>query len=118
MLYCIGANELTEHADTLAGAIVDRLRIFSESNDSVQLTIALYPGERNTWVSVNPKLSDELFKVFDRGVSDGLYEIIAFRQEDADDLAGNYDAYYGSPSPLVPAFATKKKPVMIANYDV
>ena len=118
ILYCIGANELTEHADTLAGAIGDRLRIFSDSNDSVQLTIALYPGVRNIWISVDSKLSDEMFEVFDRGVSDGLYEIITFKQEDADDLAGNYDAYYGSPSPLVPAFVTKKKPVMIANYDI
>ena len=30
----------------------------------------------------------------------------------------NYDAYYGSPSPLVSTFITQQKAVMLANYDI
>ena len=33
-------------------------------------------------------------------------------------IVAEYDAYYGSPSPLVTIFSYNKKPVMIADYDI
>jgi len=45
-------------------------------------------------------------------------EIISITPIDSDDIAKNYDAYYESPSPIVPAFITQHKPVMLANYDI
>ena len=118
ILYCIGANELTEHEDIFARAVNDRLSIFAEAGESIRMTIVLYPGERSIWKAVNERLSERLFKVLDEGVSTDKYEIITFKPGEADDLAGYYDAYYGCPSPLVPAFVTGKKPVMISNYNV
>ena len=109
---------MTEHEDILARAVNDRLSIFREVGDSIRMTVTLYPGERSLWKEVNANLSERFFKVLDEGVSAGKYEIITFKPGDADDLVGYYDAYYGSPSPLVPAFVTGKKPVMISNYDI
>ena len=45
-------------------------------------------------------------------------ELITLDKRSADRIASDYDGYYGSPSPLVPAFVVKGKPVMLANYGV
>ena len=35
-----------------------------------------------------------------------------------EEVAEEYDAYYGSPSPYVVAFSSQKKPVMLCDYSV
>ena len=46
------------------------------------------------------------------------FDMIEVRPAGADDVAEEYDAYYGSSSPLVPAFSVKHKPVMIADFEI
>ena len=56
--------------------------------------------------------------MLDELISDGRAVMIDLNAADADRIAGAFDAYYGSPSPLVAAFITKGKPVMLADYDL
>ncbi|MCR5603100.1 MAG: hypothetical protein K6G27_05285, partial [Lachnospiraceae bacterium] len=122
MLYCIGASELTEHKGILMAAVDSRLEIFGNAGKSLRLTIALYPGDRKCWDELDPELSGKLFELLDRDAVDGnanvKYNMLTFTPKDAEDVATSFDAYYGSPSPFVPALTTKKKPVMLANYDI
>jgi hypothetical protein len=99
-------------------AVDTRLKTFGDAEKSLHLTIALYPGDRKCWNELDPELSGKLFDLLDRDVADRRYDMLTFTPQDAEDVASSYDAYYGSPSPLVPAFTTKKKPVMLANYDI
>jgi hypothetical protein len=78
----------------------------------------LYPNSRNEWEAVDDDLSDRIFYTIDNMVSASGMELITLDQRSADRIASDYDGYYGSPSPLVPAFVVKGKPVMLANYGV
>ncbi len=46
-----------------------------------------------------------------------MFDLVKMVPKDADDVAKEYEAYYGDSSPLVTAFIEQSKPVMIANYD-
>ena len=45
-----------------------------------------------------------------------MFGKLKLKPKETDDIAMEFDAYYGDSSPLVPAFVMQKKPVMIANY--
>ena len=116
ILYCIGANELTEHKNNLIKIITDRLEVFHQNSEKIDTTILLYPSDKQLWRQVDLELSDKLFNILDSEVKDGV-KYIEISPMNADAITEEYNAYYGSSSPLVPAFVTQKKPVMIANYD-
>ena len=116
ILYCIGANELTEHKNNLIKIITDRLEVFHQNSEKIDTTIFLYPSDKQLWRQVDLELSDKLFNILDSEVKEGV-KYIEISPMNADAIAEEYDAYYGSSSPLVPAFVTQKKPVMIANYE-
>jgi phosphorylcholine metabolism protein LicD len=117
LIYCIGANELSEHKNSLIDDVNKRFEIFRKNKDRIEITIVLYPDDRQQWLNVDQTLSKRIFDLIDTGVSERLFNILRLFPKDADDVAAEYDAYYGDSSPLVPAFITQKKPVMIANYD-
>ena len=118
MFFCIGANELTEHGDILIQAVRDRLGIFKESASKLSFSIALYPDDRSLWTGVNEQLSKELFDIIDSAMDSKEFDEIHVTAREADSIASCYDAYYGNPSPFVPAFTAQKKPVMIADLEV
>ncbi len=118
IIYCIGANELSEHRAVLVDAVSKKLGTFKENKNKIDTTIMLYPNDRQQWINVDPMLSGQLFGLIDEEVESGLLEIINLLPEEADDMASKYDAYYGDSSPIVTAFYIQKKPVMIANYDL
>ncbi len=117
LLFCIGANELSEHRETLVPAVKERLEIIKESLDRLDVTIAPYPFDRKQWEKVDKDLSGELFKMVDGAVSDGfsLLEIIPLESEDT---VTGFDAFYGDMCPLVITFIEQGKPVMLCNYDI
>lgn len=118
ILYCIGANELAEHEKVFAGSVRRKLQAFSTAGDAVQVTVSFYPNDRDAWRAVNAGLSDEVFEAVDMALPGRKYEVASLAPQDADRLAASYDAYYGGPSPFVPAFLTQGKPVMLADYGI
>ena len=117
ILYCIGANELEEHKELLTDAVKNRLRIFSEAGNDLDMKICLYPPDREEWKRINRALAEKLFKV---AAEEGrqFVELFGNVPLEAERIAEGFDAYYGSPSPFVPAFTLQKKPVMISDYSV
>lgn len=111
ILYCIGLSELTEHPDIFIEGVKKRLKTFSDAEDKICLTLALYPFDSKQWTCADRALSEALFELIDK--YDQLNTC-----SDADDTALHFDAYYGSSSPFVPAFSTGGKPVMIADYSI
>ncbi len=116
IIYCIGANELSEHREILLDAITKRFEIFKENKDRITITITLYPDDRQQWKNIDSDLSEQLFELIDKNVSAGLFDKLKLIPKEVDDIVEEYDAYYGDSSPLVPAFVMQKKPVMIADY--
>ena len=117
IIYCIGANELSEHGDVLIESVRNRLETFRENSQKVKTTITFYPDNRQKWEEIDQSLTNTLFDMIDKELEKGSFERVTLIPKEADDLVLNFDAYYGDPSPLVPAFSIQKKPVMIANYN-
>lgn len=118
VIYCIGANELKEHTEVFCDSVMNRLDILGGCEGYIKVSLMLYPNSRNEWEAVDDDLSDRIFYTIDNMVSASGMELITLDQRSADRIASDYDGYYGSPSPLVPAFVVKGKPVMLANYGV
>ena len=118
LLYCIGANELAEHGSIFADSLRDKLKTLSEHGTDIHVSVALYPADRSQWRFVDGALSDVVFNYVDTALDDSGFNMIKILPYEADAYASEYDAYYGSPSPFVPAFVMQNKPVMLANYEV
>lgn len=116
LLYCVGANELSEHGDVLVASVRDRLQNFEVSREGLSVSVSLYPSDRKAWSKVNETLSARLFSMLDEVVSEKGYEVREIFPADVELIAGDYDAYYGSPSPVVPVVAAAHKPVMLVDY--
>ena len=117
-LFCIGENELAEHKDHFTDALKNKFEIIDRSKDKIRLYLTLYPEERVDWTTVDSVLKDKVFKMLEGLISEGKAVMVDYKAADADEIAGSFDAYYGSPSPLVAAFITRGKPVMLADYDL
>ena len=117
IVYCIGANELSEHGPIIVNAVKNRFELFMANKEKIKCTIALYPNDRRLWSDVNSNLASELFGLIDKTVSEGIFDTFELVPKNADEQALKYDAYFGDPSPLVPAFIMQKKAVMIVDYD-
>ncbi len=121
LLVCIGANELlesTERGISLTEALNSKLEILKESADNIDVSISLYPEDKEEWLKVQDSLAKEIFDAMDSAVSKGYIKATFEDSKDADAIAQEYDAYYGSPSPFVPAFSVIGKPVMIADFGM
>lgn len=114
IIFGIGLNELAEHADSVVESVKKRINIFAEANNSVEMFIYLYPNDIEIWKTFDSGLFDRIYAIIKKA---GVKIIISPPRE-SDKISCEYDAYYGNPSPLVPAFIAQKKPVMIADYDV
>ena len=118
IIYCVGANELKEHRSVFSDALSERIDILKDTDENLAVSVMLYPDSRTEWRTVDKELSDEIFSMVDKAISDKEMELITLDHVSTDRIASDYDAYYGSPSPLVPAFVVQGKPVMLANYGI
>ncbi|MCR4792574.1 MAG: LicD family protein [Lachnospiraceae bacterium] len=121
MLFGIGISEMAEHPDIFLKSIEARLVTFRNASPDTNVSIALYPSDRDEWKRINTDLSEEFFRTLDNAVSsEETVRILSteYIPSDADSITKGFDAYYGSSSPFVPAFATQGKPVMIADLTV
>ena len=116
LLYCIGLNEITELGESLVESVKARLSLIAENADALSVSVAFYPSDFGMWYHISSveKLWDMVVDVvYEKG-----FEMVQINPKSADDMAACYDAYYGSPSPLVPAFTMQKKPVMLADHSL
>lgn len=97
LLYCIGLNELYEEPQVQEKLINERLGIIS-SREDIEVLIKFYPEDNAKWNDIK-KICKDCGKSFE-------------------ELSKICDAYYGSPSPIVPVFVQAKKPVMISRKEV
>ncbi len=116
ILFCLGANEMAEKKDELLNSLNSKISVFEEAKESVDLSLILYPADRNEWKAVDENLANSIFELLDYAGSKGVFSVDSSKPTKADELADCFDAYYGSPSPYLCAFRIKKKPAMIANY--
>ena len=94
------------------------MEILKESADNIDVSISLYPEDKEEWIKAQDSLAKEIFDAMDSAVSKGYIKATFEDSKDADAIAQEYDAYYGSPSPFVPAFSVIGKPVMIADFGM
>lgn len=111
MFYCIGINEISEYNERLLPAVEERLKIFEEHKEQLQVTICLYPGDLNMF---DTKLLTLLAKYTD----ESWCRMCDLKNTDWKKLVDENVAYYGSPSPVSTLFRNQKKPVMISDYGV
>ncbi len=107
LLWCIGAHIMTEEPAGALEALRQRLETVNEAENKLQTEVYFYPEDRQQWYMIDAKLADEIFEL--------LSEMKC--ETDIEDISC-YDAYYGSPSPLIVEFARRNKPVMLADYSV
>ena len=118
ILYCIGLNELSENPNIFIDAVKKRLCIFDNAGEGIRVSLALYPSVRSEWDRINAPTANELYSLIEQLIRDDKATLIESIPANADDTATDYDAYYGSPSPFVPAFTVQRKPVMISDYSI
>lgn len=118
MLYCIGLNELSEFREQITESVRSRMEIFRENRDRIGVTVCLYPSDEEEWLRTEPETAGEVLDLLAAYREEDWYDGLELRKEQYDDLVAGHDAYYGSPSPLVPLFVHEKKPVMISDYGV
>ncbi len=114
LIFCLGVNELVEHKYEIMPALFDRFGVFEGSSENMEVSVTYFPGDLSQWENVDPGLSQDIFSVVD-GQN---MKVVPFDTSLVDAMAAEYDAYYGSPSPLVPAFVEQKKPVMLADFGL
>ena len=115
LYYLIGLNELSEVKDIIE-SIKNRLDTFKDNEDTIDITVGLYPPDINTWNKVDSRLTKRLVDL----LSSYRYEYMPVEPDylKLEAIVAEHDAYYGSASPLVTIFTYNKKPVMIANYNI
>ena len=117
LLYCIGLNEITEHDDVI-NRIKKKFKIFEDNRSNIKVDVTFFPEMGETWRAVNDKIADELIKLFDSFDGNDYLAVVNIDVMECEDIVCNYDAYYGSASPLVPIFVGEKKPVMIQDLGM
>lgn len=118
LLYCVGLNEVAENRNTLIEQVKQKMSVFEENSDSIDVDIFMFPTDYNLWMKRDSEVTQRLLCLFKEYRQN---ELIIFDHIDKNNYQGivdSYDAYYGSASPLVPLFSQCKKPIMIANYNV
>lgn len=115
ILYCIGVNEIYEKKDVLVESIKNRIEILKNAEGDLDVTFTIFPEDKTQWKHVDEALSDEVFGIMDNTTG---FDFLDSGLSKVEEVAGEYDAYYGSPSPYVVAFSSQKKPVMLCDYSV
>ena len=117
ILYCIGLNEISEHKSDFTDSIKDRINTFNAESKKIDVGVILFPAFGEIWNEVDGEETGKLQQMIAACVDRGWRYIDWCVDLDYSDIVDDYDAYYGSASPLVTIFSQEKKPVMIADYN-
>ena len=109
VILCIGVNELIETGEQILEIIKDNIRMIKDQH----ITFTFYPEDRSQWERLNKELSEQVFKLVEEEAEKEGHGKLNLVPKHADIVAEEYSAYYGSASPLAPAFTIKGKPVRL-----
>ena len=118
LLYIIGANEVAEYGPEVIAAIRNRMEIMKDARESMDITVAFYPPQMDTWKEVDGDVTEALLGLVDEYTRESWCTRCDLADVNWQELASSHHAYYGSASPMVLMFSQNKKPVMIASYDI
>ena len=118
LLYIIGVNEVAEYGAKVVEAIRNRMEIMKDAGESLDITVAFYPPQMDTWKMVDSGITEKLLNLVDDYTRESWCTRCDLADVDWQGLAFSHHAYYGSASPIVLMFSQNKKPVMIARYDI
>ena len=106
LLYCISSYEYYEHPDSFKNAVESRIKTLDNASDKISFEVCAYPPGSEFEELVAEKARDY-------GIS-----LLTYNTGKIHTLATDFDAYYGSSSPLVHEFVLENKPVMISDYNI
>ncbi|MBR4341413.1 MAG: LicD family protein [Lachnospiraceae bacterium] len=112
-ILCIGVNELVEKGEELLDTIKDYIKKIKTENEGENITFTFYPDDRSQWDILNKDLAERVFKLIEEEAIKEGYGKLTLIPKKADAVASEYASYYGSASPLVPAFTIKGKQVRL-----
>ena len=112
-ILCVGINELVERGDEILTLIKDFIARIKIETGNGSISYTFYPADRSQWESLNKELAERVFKLIDEEAGKEGCHKLELVPKQADDVAFSYSSYYGSASPLVPAFTIKGKPVRL-----
>ncbi len=118
LLYCINLYEFFENDDTLIDITKQKFDLIESSNKSINTSLCFYPeifkcNKINILAKANKIRNMIIQNAKERGII-----TVPLPSNNLSDFVYNYDAYYGSSSPLVHIFVDQNKPVMLSNYTV
>ncbi|WP_026834377.1 LicD family protein [Eubacterium xylanophilum] len=122
MLVCIGINEMFEHEKVFLESVRNRFDILGENRENIQPSIFLYPPDRSEWERANPEMAGKLWDLIEE--RDYWGEPLEFDPRFCtfsswiERAVGEFDAYYGSSTPVMTAFRQEKKPVMLGDFGM
>ncbi|MBR4671409.1 MAG: LicD family protein [Butyrivibrio sp.] len=116
LLVCIGANELAECEGSFAELIKNKLEIIKNAGGKIKVSVLLYPDDEADYAGFEEADHHAVSEILHKAAKEGIIDIVSASPRFADEVSKEYAAYYGSPSPFVPAFSVLGKPVMIADF--
>ena len=111
-------NEITEHRYEISDRIKERMEIFGNAIEDIDVGVFFIYFLGDVWNKVDEKLTGIIKSMIDDNIHNGWSYISCQNEADYEDIVEDDDAYYGSASPIVLMFSQKKKPVMIADYNI
>ncbi len=135
LLFCIGLNEVTEIGNELPACLKSRMDLFERNASAIDVSVVYYPFDLGVWEKTDNDLTKQVREVIRKYSKtgkpqedsqacetnerfSGVTELQVSSIEELRGLVNGFDAYYGSPSPLVPEFSNVKKPVMVADFKI
>lgn len=117
LLYCIGLNEVAEKRSNLIDRINQKMLVLDNNRDKIDVDIFMFPTDYDLWMKTDAEMTRKILGLFNEYNQKKL-DVYDNDLNDYESIADGYDAYYGSPSPLVPVFSQLNKPIMIADYNI
>lgn len=112
LLYCIGINLMAQEAD-IVEKVREKLEIFAKNNDKVSIDVAMFPNDLCQWKKIDAQKCEKILAMIEEYSEKNICRMNKNSCNNVD--VTEYDAYYGSASPLVLNFHEKLKPVMIGG---
>jgi len=116
ILFGVGLSSALELGDKFLPWLKDRFSVFEGAVNSLDVGIYVYPADMRQWDNaLGKEITQEVIKILQDKAMQGVCHLCHMDQLEEKDLLREYDAYYGSASPLAHGFSNLNKPVMLGE---